>query len=463
MDAATYGALQKKIAEVEEQVDGLAAGFDYKGSVAAVADLPGSPAAGDMYTVTGANNARYVYDGTQWINLDAELFDLEDELSDLKSEITQEIVDNLTPSATYTGRSVYVTGGNVFLKEETGYTVQEFSLTAGVQYSVTGSGIVGATGRQDLYGTTATKIPAPTGAFGTGVSVIDSHRLEENVETVSYTPAQNCFIYVSQKDEYTHINVRGNTIVSRFDILTREAAPLSGKKIVTFGDSLFGIHRAESGESMSTSAMIAERTGATVYNAGFGGCKMYKDGTQYWEDFSMQAITASITTNDWTDQDASLSAGSSVLPEYFSDVVTMLKSLDFSKIDIATIGYGTNDFTGNVTEQEFKSALDYSIEELLTAFPNLKIYVISPMFRWWTVSDGSDTHENANNNTLVDFVSYCKAEADKYHVGYIDTYTNLGVNLINRLQYFSSTDGTHPKKAGRYLRAYKISGSLLTE
>lgn len=94
MDAATYGALQKKIAEVEEQVDGLAAGFDYKGSVAAVADLPGSPAAGDMYTVTGANNARYVYDGTQWINLDAELFDLEDELSDLKSEINQVVNAN---------------------------------------------------------------------------------------------------------------------------------------------------------------------------------------------------------------------------------------------------------------------------------------------------------------------------------------------------------------------------------
>ena len=366
-------------------------------------------------------------------------------------------------TATYTGRSVYyVDSTHSYLKEESGYTVKEFLLKAGNTYTVRGSGQTGIAGRQDLFVTTATPFPVPTGSYGSNVVPIDYHRLSANVETVEYTPAVDCYIYVQQKDEYTNIVLRGSVEKPKVDILASEATPLKGKKIVNFGDSIFGNARDTFGADMSISAMIAERTGATVYNGGFGGCKMAKDGTQYWEDFSMEALSYAIANNDWTDQDASLIAGAGTLLAYFSDTITMLKSIDWSEVDIITIGYGTNDFTGNVTEQEFKDALDYSIETILGEYTNIKIYVISPMFRWWDATDGSDTHQNSNGDTLVDFVDYCKAESDKYHMGYVDTYTNLGINLINRLQYFNAADGTHPKLEGRELRAYTIIGALLT-
>ena len=376
-----------------------------------------------------------------------------------------EAMMEFTPTASYTDRQVYLSSGSVFLREETGYKVNEYRLKAKKEYIIRGSGQTSVSTRKTLYATVsiANKIPSPTGTFGTGKTYITYYNLTDNVEIVRFTPEVDCYIYVQCRSEYSSINLWGETEMKDVDILSNMLAHLKGKKIVNFGDSLFGNYRDPIGPNMSISAMIAELTGATVYNAGFGGCKMTKDGTTYWEDFSMEAIAIAVATNTWTDQDASLEGGSSTLPSYFSETITMLKAINWSEISIVTIGYGTNDFSGNVTEQDFKAALDSSIEALLTAYRHLKIYIISPMYRWWTQGDGSDTHENTNNDTLVDFVSWCKAEADKYHVGYADTYTNLGINMINRLQYFSSGDGTHPNYNGRYARAYKIVGVMQNE
>lgn len=54
-----------------------------------------------------------------------------------------------------------------------------------------------------------------------------------------------------------------------FEIDT-DAKHLKGKKILCIGDSLFGLYHG----SDSTPAFVAERTGATVYNGGFGGCRI---------------------------------------------------------------------------------------------------------------------------------------------------------------------------------------------
>lgn len=54
------------VGAVSQQVSGLAEGFDYKGSVATVEDLPANPSQGDMYTVAGV---KYVYDGTDWVEM----------------------------------------------------------------------------------------------------------------------------------------------------------------------------------------------------------------------------------------------------------------------------------------------------------------------------------------------------------------------------------------------------------
>lgn len=152
----------------------------------------------------------------------------------------------------------------------------------------------------------------------------------------------------------------------------------------------------------------------------------------------------------------------------------MLKDIDFNEIDIVTIAYGTNDFTGNITLENADNALDttsfagalrYSIETLLTAYPHLKIFVCSQVWRFWMDSNNvytedSDTHTNGKGAKLPEFVTKTEDVSKEYHLPYIDTYYNTGFNKFNRGMYFSTTDGTHPLTIGLHVIAHVVARSL---
>ena len=61
MDIVTYALCKGAIANLEP-------GYNYKGSVASTDDLPDDADKGDLYTVAGV---QYVYDGTDWVNVEA--------------------------------------------------------------------------------------------------------------------------------------------------------------------------------------------------------------------------------------------------------------------------------------------------------------------------------------------------------------------------------------------------------
>lgn len=286
-----------------------------------------------------------------------------------------------------------------------------------------------------------------------------------NVKNVGYDLSNICLSYskITEFEPYSE-EVK---ITIKNEALNKAAVPFEGKVIVNFGDSIFGNRRPPS----DISTQIAELTGATVYNCGFGGCRMAQH-TGNWDAFSMYRLAYSIANNDWTLQDTAISATWSDKPNYFNDTLTLLKSIDFSKVDIITIAYGTNDFTGDIHLENsdnnkdvsrFAGALRYSIETLLSAYPHLKIFVCSQTYRFWIVdgafSEDSDTHENERGAKLTDFVAKTKEVAEEYHIPYIDNY-NIGMNKYNRSFYFSATDGTHPLPKGDNLMAAHIVKEL---
>lgn len=254
-------------------------------------------------------------------------------------------------------------------------------------------------------------------------------------------------------------------------VLKKEHLPygvqsLYGKTIVNFGDSIFGNYRPPN----DISTEISKLTGATVHNCGFGGCRMAYHPTTQFDAFCMYRLADAIANNDWTLQDNAVSTSGWGMPTYFPDTLALLKSIDFSKVDIITIAYGTNDFMGGIGLDEIESnkylgnAMRYSIETLLNAFPHLKIFVCSQTYRFWLNDNGefledSDTYTNSAGKSLVDFVAKTKEVAEEYHIPFIDNY-NIGMNKYNRSIYFSATDGTHPILAGRHLIASHIAKEL---
>lgn len=244
-----------------------------------------------------------------------------------------------------------------------------------------------------------------------------------------------------------------------------------GKKIVNFGDSIFG--NARPPQDIST--FIATLTGATVYNCGFGGCRMGYHTAEQFDAFSMYRLADAIADNDWDLQDTALSGEN--IPSYFSTALTLLKSIDFSEVDIVTISYGTNDFSGGLRlgGDNFYStdyALKYSIETLLTAFPNLRIFVCMPMYRvyfatgTYTVEDDTNTKEieswvgGGGTYKLTDFIEAERDVCKETQTPVLDTYYDLGINLWNWTKYIPATDGTHHNETGRKLIAEYIASHI---
>ena len=248
---------------------------------------------------------------------------------------------------------------------------------------------------------------------------------------------------------------------------------LKGKVIVNFGDSIFGNKRPP--HDISTA--LAEVTGATVHNLGFGGCRM-SCHVREWAAFSMYRIADAITTRDFSIQDAvDVEAKSKdvtdEMPIYFLESRALLKSLDFNQVDIVTIAYGSNDYTARkkIDNPEnpfdvdtFQGALRYSIKTLHQTYPHLKIFVCSPTYRFWVndnleLIDDSDTRVY-NGHKMDDFIEATKQVAKEYHVKFIDNYYELGINKFSRTYYFDGKDGSHHNPRGARLIAEHMASEL---
>ena len=251
-------------------------------------------------------------------------------------------------------------------------------------------------------------------------------------------------------------------------------SPLLNKTIVNFGDSIYGNANAPT----DISSYLADLTGAKVYNCGFGGCRMSKHESEYFAPFSMYKIADAVTSGDFTEQEQALenaiSTGQTgMLVTKFPSTLEQLKRIDFNKVDIITIAYGTNDYLSSRTIDSdenrydtniFGGALRYSIEKLLEAYPHLQIYIVSLTYLFFmdsTYNFVEDSNSRLNNagKLLTDYNSKSKEIAKEYTLPYIDNYS-VGINKFNRSIYFPTTDGVHQNATGRNLIARNIANKL---
>lgn len=239
--------------------------------------------------------------------------------------------------------------------------------------------------------------------------------------------------------------------------------PLAGKTVVGFGDSIFGYVR----DSTSVLSHVANETGATVHNVGFGGCRMATHPTTGYAAFSMWALAKAVVDKDWTTQDAQAASGSS----YFAEHLALLKTIDFNKVDIAVIHYGANDFAAgnpgvkidNANDHDdyttMCGALRYSIEKLLTAYPHLQIFIDLPTYRWWPDTGVyPDTYTNYLGKKYHEYADALRGVAAEYNLPVIDCFYSLGVNKLNVATMTS--DGAHHSTIGRQRLGEFIAGYL---
>lgn len=248
--------------------------------------------------------------------------------------------------------------------------------------------------------------------------------------------------------------------------------PLKGKTIVNLGDSIIG--KFSTPEDVSS--YLAEFTGATVYNCGFGGSKMAAHSNVNYALFSLHTLVDAIVYGDFSDQAAALESAWEAPAEYAARLET-LEGIDFSKVDIVTISYGTNDWMSAVALDNAQNPKDvttylgsfrYSVEKLLTAYPKLRIIPTTPIYRTHLADEthayieNSDTWVNAGGKTLTDFCDALMAASADYKFVCVDNYWQTGFNELTRTLYYRPNDGTHPSAAGRQVIAQNIANGILS-
>lgn len=228
----------------------------------------------------------------------------------------------------------------------------------------------------------------------------------------------------------------------------------SGKKIVCLGDSITG--------NYDYPTKMASFLGATVYNCGFAGTRMIGGQTHY-DKFSAYDLSEAIVSGDFTLQDAEIAS----IPTFSTNLAT-LKSIDFSSIDALILFIGTNDYgaataigVNTDTTSTFMGGMNTFINRLLTAYPNLNLFFVTPMWRQrFNPDDGNNSDDYANTSSLF-MIEYVNAMIEIANINLcpvLDMYRNCEINKYNYATYL--VDGLHPTDLGETRLAEKISGFL---
>lgn len=261
--------------------------------------------------------------------------------------------------------------------------------------------------------------------------------------------------YFSDKASYTKFKssfaLSSDSIVNTFN--------LQGKVVACFGDSIIG----NTCDYSSVPSNISLESGATVYNFGYGGCRMSVHSGD-WDKCSMYQLANDIYNENFTDLINAVNNGWSGRPGYFKKCTVWLSNCDFSNVDAIVISYGTNDYrepssTLDNPNDKYDTttvcgALRYSIKKILSKYPHIQILVTCPIYRVFfeegttTVEIDSDT-KDWGSGTLKDYAEAYKKACEEMKVQYLDLYNTSGLNEFTRLYYYPADDGTHPNEEGR--------------
>lgn len=197
-----------------------------------------------------------------------------------------------------------------------------------------------------------------------------------------------------------------------------------------------------------TPITVGQRLNLVPINGGFdGGYVGYYDH-RYSDDFSLQALSASIISGDWRPQDKSIS----FMGDGNGIGLANLKGLRLSDVTYIGLEYGNNDFTLNASLQIFASALDKSIKALKFAKQNAQVFLISPA---WHPSEGTTNEVGA---TLQDYRNMMTQIGATNQTPCLDMRVSLGLTANNYKKY--CFDEVHPNEVGARIRGEVISSFI---
>ena len=241
-----------------------------------------------------------------------------------------------------------------------------------------------------------------------------------------------------------------------------------GDDIFTYGD-----------DAQSIPNQVAQATGATVYNCAFPQSTLALSEATFNESnandaFSFSMLALGIHAGDFSFLDY-YKESSTIYDSTVEQTIQELKNIDFNKIDIIFLGYGTYDYlNGHMTTDITSSIALNSVTGSLTAgittirelYPHIRFVLMSPTFCYYdegdgTLSQGDIRRVGSTNENLGGYVVSMKAVCIDLEVSFLDNYFGIPLNAETAQQYL--VDAIHVNNKCRELIANKVIDYINTK
>lgn len=223
-----------------------------------------------------------------------------------------------------------------------------------------------------------------------------------------------------------------------------------GLTIVCFGNAPFADDR-DSEDNLAN--MIAEMTGATVYNCSINGsylaayCPYINIEEAPGDVYTFYWLATLATGNDITEsyRKAREALGADLPPEV-DEVIDTLTTLDFNTVDVVTILYDATDYLlghemysdQNPTDiQQFTGNMEAGIEWFQTTYPHIRIIVMSPPYAF------SDQLDENGNYISSDIARYGQDVLSTYVIKQYTSCATRSVTFVDNLYGTITEDNAH--------------------
>ncbi len=215
------------------------------------------------------------------------------------------------------------------------------------------------------------------------------------------------------------------------------------------------------GDSISQLKQLPHRVAgymnSTIYDCSFAGSVMSYHYNANNQGIGFLNISNCISSGDFTSLENAINGLEADKGTTLTDIranFEVLRNLDFNKITTIVVLLGTNDYgSGTPTLEEFKGAMSEAITNILTAYPHIQMYFISPIWR----GIGETT---CTKGYLPDYVQAEKEVCESFNIPFYDLYHNSGINSLTKGIYLND-DELHQTVDGDILLAKKCAKFLL--
>lgn len=241
--------------------------------------------------------------------------------------------------------------------------------------------------------------------------------------------------------------------------------------IVCFGNAPFADDR---GADNNVCSLIAQKTGATVYNCSIPGSHMTAYNETFWADtapmdaFSFYWLTTMFCLDNFGIAEAALN----VMPDASPDIaesIDLLKSINFSEVDVITFMYDGSDYLDNypisneenfTDPQTFAGAMAAGVELIQETYPHIRIIAMSPTYAFNIDEDGSYVSSDRMENDWGSLSAYASWQGLVTYIESISYVDHIYGTIHEDIAREYLEDNLHLNNMGRELVAERFIYAL---